>query len=176
MPMKKVNDEWQPQGQNWCLFEPYTNKSISPEKLVSNEEVEMSDWEIQDMAVTEVKNKLERDGKKIMSWNSHPDVDPSVWFYDETETNYVVVRSGRSPQLEVEMPSNIEKIKNNSEPYGLTHSTFKTPSKGYFVSAIIADANDSSKSLVRGVRLHLKWNTRDFSGNTYEGSSWATEE
>ena len=136
--------------------------------------------------MTEVKKKLERDGKEIGSWNSYPDVNPSIWFSDETGTQYVVVCSARHPQKEVSMPENIESMKEELQVYGVDHSTFKTVSVGYFVSAIVADAGDpfdplaktnsNFLPLIRGVLLHLRWNTKNLSGEAYDGSSWATEE
>ena len=186
LPMKKVSNEWQPQGKNWCLVEPITNQPISPEKLITKEKIEMSDWEVQDLAVTEVKKKLEKNGKEIGSWNSYPDVNPSIWFSDETGTQYVVVCSARHPQKEVSMPENIESMKEELQVYGVDHSTFKTVSVGYFVSAIVAEAGDpfdplaktngNFLPLIRGVLLHLRWNTKNLSGEAYDGSSWATEE
>jgi hypothetical protein len=196
LPMKKVSNEWQPQGKNWCLVEPITKLSISPEKLVTTEKIEMSDWEVQDLAVTGVKKQLEKDGKKIMSWNSYPDVNPSIWFYDETGIQYVIVCSGRHPQKEVSMPEDIESMKEEFQVYGVDHSTFKTVSVGYFVSVIVADAvgamfdgmetsavsatyddtNGNFLPLIRGLGLSLRWNTKNLSGEVYEGSAWATVE
>ena len=156
---------WQPQGQSWCLLEPITNLSISPDKLVTTEKIEMSDWEVQDCAVTQVKNTLEKDGKKIMSWQSDPNLNPSIWFYDDTGTQYVVVCSGRHPQAEASLPENIESIKEECQTYGTRYDK-KTISKGHFVSVIIADAHDpfdplaktngNFLPLIRGILLNLE--------------------
>ena len=110
-----------------------------------------------------------------MSFCSDRDIDPSIWFYDEIGSYYVVIRSGKYPKVDLPMPSNIEKIKNTSESYGVTQTSFKSPSKGYFVSVIVANALDNSGLLNRGIMLNITWNTRHISGEPYKEESWSTE-
>jgi len=47
---------------------------------VTDELIEMTDWELQDFAVQAVHNDLMKNGRKILSSQSNPMVDPSIWF------------------------------------------------------------------------------------------------
>lgn len=133
LPMKKIGNEWHVENNGWGLINPISQQIISPEELITDEVIEMSDWEIQDMAVTIIKNKLEESGKRIMSWQSDPLVYPSLWYEGDTGPEYVVVGSARRPIREAKLPLNIENIKASSA---------KMSGKGYFVSVVLAAHDD----------------------------------
>jgi len=133
LPMKKIEKNWQPQGKEWCLINAETMEDINPKNLITEQEIEMSDWEIQDMAVTLVKDKLENEGKSIMSWQSNPGVYPSIWFEDEIGPQYVIVSAVRYPVKEGKLPKNIEEIKREHK---------KLSSMGHFTSVMLVNTND----------------------------------
>jgi hypothetical protein len=65
----------------------------------------MTEWELQDFAVQIVRDHLEKQGRKLMSWQGNRSVDPSIWFVDDRGSEWVVVRVGY-PQKSVVPPTN----------------------------------------------------------------------
>ena len=69
--------------------------------LLSDENIEMTDWELQDFAVEVVRNHIkDKLGGEIMSRNSRPQVYPSIWFVGENGPEWVAVRMRSYPNLE----------------------------------------------------------------------------
>jgi len=132
LPMKKTDGEWSVENDGWGLIDPETNKQIIPESFITDESVEMTDWEVQDGAVMIVKNKIEESGKELMSWQSNPQVHPSLWFVGDNGPEYVVVSSARYPE-EALPPKNIDDIK---------ESNSKMSNVGYFASVVLASSDD----------------------------------
>jgi hypothetical protein len=88
-----------------------TGAPVEPLELVSDEKIEMTDWEVQDMAVQVVRNNLIEQGYQLMSWQSNPDVDPSIWFVGESKApEWVVVRAVSYPEKQARQPDNWESI------------------------------------------------------------------
>ena len=75
MPMKNEGDEWRVLEDDWGLISADTQRPINPLELISDEDIEMTDWELQDFAVQVVRNHIkdELDGE-IMSSQSNPSV------------------------------------------------------------------------------------------------------
>jgi hypothetical protein len=71
---------WRPAVPGWGLLSVATGQSVDPIGLVTDERIEMTDWELHDFAVQIVRDTLDEQGKKLMSWQSDPSVDPSIWF------------------------------------------------------------------------------------------------
>ena len=112
LPMKRDQKKiWSPVGKGWCLISAIDGSQIDPIKLLTNEKIEMSDWEVHDTCVTLIKDKLYNQGNEILSWQSNPDVFPSLWYCDEEGPKYVIVGSGRYPKTEILKPKNLEDIK-----------------------------------------------------------------
>jgi hypothetical protein len=82
-----------------------TRQLIDPIDLVSDENIPMTDWEIQDFAVQVVRDMIEKDGYKLMSWNSSPHVNPSIWFVGDEGPEWIIVRAARAPASNVDLPS-----------------------------------------------------------------------
>ena len=80
MPMKRVGVDWVPAELGWGLIDARSRRPINPPALITEEDVLMTDWELQDLAVQVVREKISKDGSKLMSWNGDPRVDPSMWF------------------------------------------------------------------------------------------------
>jgi hypothetical protein len=110
MPMKKHGDEWRPLLPGWGLLDPNTQQMINPAELISDEKIVMTDWELHDFAVQVVRQQLEGEGKKILTWQSNPGVDPSIWFEGERGPEWVVVREVRYPESDAAIPENIDEI------------------------------------------------------------------
>jgi hypothetical protein len=80
MPMRRRAGCWLADEAGWGLLDAETGRSIDPITLVSEECIEMTDWELQDFAVQIVRDELQKSGRKLMSWHGNPAVDPSIWF------------------------------------------------------------------------------------------------
>lgn len=113
LPMKKkfLGGNWVPDNSGWGLLDAKTRKPIDPVSLVTDENIEMTQWEVHDMAVQVVRGHLERQGYKLMSWQGNPEVDPSIWFIgDSKKPEWVVVRATTFPENEAMRPNNWEAI------------------------------------------------------------------
>ncbi|GHU04958.1 hypothetical protein FACS1894205_4070 [Alphaproteobacteria bacterium] len=91
------------------VWEP--GQPINPPRLVTDEKIETTDWEIQDFAVQIVRDSLPRE--KVMSWNSDPDVSPSLWFVGPDGPEWVIVKVARYPETDAPLPDNLDEIAEN---------------------------------------------------------------
>lgn len=122
---------------DWNLIDAQSGEPVNPVELVSDELIEMTDWEVHDMAVQQVVEVLKNEGKKVYSHQSILKIDPTIWFDDGENDSWVVVRAERYPEKEAKVPDNIDEIKSSVEsrkPLGCT---------GYFASVVIASQEDS---------------------------------
>lgn len=133
MPMKKVDDEWRPLIPGWGLLDPMTQQIISPPDLITEEKIEMTDWELHDFAVQVVRQDLEAQGKTLLTWQSNPGIDPSIWFEGEAGPEWVVVREVRYPESNAEVPENMADIIEHCEKMGTT---------GHFASVAFVNQED----------------------------------
>ncbi|TSE31876.1 hypothetical protein Tchar_02221 [Tepidimonas charontis] len=111
--MKKVpfGGGWVAAMAGWGLLDADTRRPIDPVALVTDEKIEMSPWEIQDVAVQVVRDHLENKGFKLMSWHSDPEVFPSIWFVGKSKgPEWVVVRPAIFPADYAERPDNWQEI------------------------------------------------------------------
>lgn len=98
---------WSAELPGWGLRNALTSQPVDPVSLVTDKPVEMTEWEVQDCAVQVVKEQLEGDGFRVMSWQSNPLVDPAIWFVGSSGgPEWVVVRSVRYPTFEAQPPAN----------------------------------------------------------------------
>jgi len=110
MPMRRQGGEWVSSIGGWGLQSLDTLQSINPLDFVTDEDVEMTPWELQDFAVQIVRDLIEKDGRKLMSWQSNPDVDPSIWFVGDSGPEWVIVRATRFPNERPPFPSNWSRV------------------------------------------------------------------
>ncbi|MEI6269657.1 MAG: hypothetical protein WCP01_12315 [Methylococcaceae bacterium] len=158
MPMSKLLGKWRPKNDGWGFINADSKKAINPLDFVSDELIEMTDWELHDFAIQVVSAGLEKEGKKIFSKQPSREIDPSIWFQDETGPHYVVVRAARYPETEISLPKNIDDIKLGCS---------KMSKSGYFAPVILANSEDpfdpNAKSngnflpLYRGVGMFPKY-------------------
>ena len=109
MPMKKslLGSRWSSAVPGWGLIDAQSKAPLNPILLVSDEKIEMTDWELHDFAVQVVRGQLEKEGCELMSWQGNPGVDPAVWFVGKSKRpEWVVVRAVRYPETTAQRPSN----------------------------------------------------------------------
>jgi hypothetical protein len=133
MPMEKHLDSWRPVYGGWGLINADSGNPLNPLDYVSDELIEMSDWELHDFAIQVVCSTLESDGKSVFSKQSSMSIDPSIWFRDNEGSHYVVVRAGRYPNTEILPPENMPDI---------VQGLLAISKSGYFAPVIFANAQD----------------------------------
>ena len=107
MKKKFFGDGWVADVQGWGLVDAKTGKPVNPVELVTDEKMEMTQWELQDFAVQVVGDQLEKEAHQLMSWQGNPDVDPAIWFVgDSKKPEWVVVRAARYPEKDAVRPVN----------------------------------------------------------------------
>lgn len=99
----------------------------------------MTDWELQDFAVQIVRDHLEKAGRKLMSWQGNPSVDPSIWFVGDEGPEWVVVRAARYPKANTVPPENWQQIADRCA---------RIARIGHFASVSVANADDAFDSSV----------------------------
>ena len=78
MPMRRQAAKWEPAMPGWGLLDVQTGVPVNPVALVSDERIEMTDWEMQDFVVQIVRDWLIKQGRKLMSWQGNPAVTISA--------------------------------------------------------------------------------------------------
>jgi hypothetical protein len=132
MPMRRSGSDWSPAAPGWSLLDAATGRSLDPLECVSAERIEMADWELQYFAVDVVRDSLEDQGRTVMSWQSDPAVDPSIWFVGASGPEWVVVRAARYP-AKAGPPANFSVIAAACARLGHT---------GHFAGVAVANADD----------------------------------
>jgi len=133
MTMNKRLTTYEPMNSGWGLIHAESGHSVDPGLMVSDELIEMSDWEIHDFAIQMVKEHLSKQGKKVFSAQSSLKIDPSIWFEDSKKACWVVVRAVKYPEKEAIIPPNINEISQGCSRMGDT---------GYFASVVVVNSND----------------------------------
>lgn len=113
MPMKKkfLGGGWVPATDGWGLIDARTNHPINPVTLVTDDKIEMTLWEVHDLAVQVVRDQLEQKGYQLMTWQGNPNVDPAIWFVGDSKgPEWIVVRAARYPANQAPRPSNWQSI------------------------------------------------------------------
>ena len=116
LPMKRqfLDGTWVADRDGWGLVDAKTGVALDPVGLVTEQTIEMSDWELQDFAVQIVTAELEKEGYRLMSWQGNPHVDPAIWFVGASkQPEWVVCRAARYPHEHVDRPKNWAKIAAN---------------------------------------------------------------
>jgi len=135
MPMRRREGEWIADASDWGLVDARSGQSIDPVALVTDEKIEMTDWELQDFAVQVVRDHVDEKLKfQLMSWQGNPNVDPSIWFVGAQGPEWIVVRAVRFPEKEATLPANIRDIANSC-----SHMS----NIGHFASVAVANSDDA---------------------------------
>lgn len=134
MPMRPTGSEWKPEYPGWGLIHADTGQPLDPVALISDEKIEMSDWEVHDFAVQVVRDYIvEKLGHELMSSQGNPEVDPAIWFVGEDGPEWVVVRAVKYPEKEAPIPKNIADIAANCT---------RLSTIGHFASVAVANSED----------------------------------
>jgi hypothetical protein len=133
MPMKKNLAIYEPALSGWGLVHAQTKDPVNPPDLVSDQLIEMTDWELHNFAVQFVKSQLTEQGKDVFSAQSGYEIDPSIWYEDEGEAYWVVVREARAPAKGAAKPANLGIIAEGCSSRG---------NAGFFASVLVANADD----------------------------------
>ena len=133
LKMEHSRGTFEPAHSGWGLVDALTGKAVNPADMVSDERIEMSDWELHDFAIQVVRSHLEKEGKKVFSAQSSLHINPSLWFEDENGPAWVVVRAARYPKKSADRPANLEEIKDYCS---------KMSREGFFASVTAASADD----------------------------------
>lgn len=111
MPMRKTGGEWSPDAPGWGLLDVATLSMVNPPKLVTTEKIVMTNWELRDFSVQIVMNYITDNlGFQVLTFQSNPLVDPSIWFIGNDNPEYVIVREARCHNETIARPSNITAI------------------------------------------------------------------
>ena len=114
MPMRNAGDQWKPAAPGWGPLEVTSLSAIDPPMLVTDEEIMMTDWELRDFSVQVVrKHIIDTLGCQVMSSQSNPDVEPSIWFVGGHGPEFVVVRESTHQSEPITRPSNLGAIAEN---------------------------------------------------------------
>ena len=141
MRMEQFGGRYQPRYGGWGLTHAQTDQPVDVGALVSNEPVEMSDWELHDFAIQVVCREIEKSDGRISSRQPSPHIDPAIWFREAQGLCWVIVRAGRYPATEAECPPNVESIK---------RFCTRMSSRGYFASVTAASSEQPTAPANRG--------------------------
>ena len=156
---KDENGDWMPLNEGWGLKHAETKQLVDPQHYMTNKDVEITDWEVADVAILRVVREIEESGGTILSTNSDPNVHPSVFFVDEDEIpKFVIVIAARYPN-EPELDEGlIEKIREGVSGFAKS---------GYIAEVTLVSADDPFDSnakengnylpLLRGAGYHQKF-------------------
>ena len=140
MPMKRKDLGWEVVAEDWGLIDPDNKTTINPFDLVTDENILMTDWEIQDFAVQVVRNYIKENlGFKIFSSQGNPSIQPSLWFKGEKKDECVIVGSAKFGEKKPELPDNIDDIIN---------SVSKVTDKVHFASVTFCHPEQRNKDEV----------------------------
>lgn len=135
MLMIRRAGEWAPLEPGWGLIDAKTNRPVDPAGLVSEEKIEITDWELHDFAVQIVRDHVKDDlSRELMSSQGNPGVDPSLWFVGDDGPEWAVVRAVRYPEKEAKLPDNIADIAEGCAQLSRT---------GHFASVSVASSEDA---------------------------------
>lgn len=157
LPMRRgLGDIWTTSEPGWGLICPESGNAINPLDLITDEKIEMSAWEVHDMAVNVVRTYLEKEGYRLMSSQGNPDVYPSIWFIGRSgKPEWVVVAATTFPNMCAPRPSNWSEIVEGYTRQGTA---------GHFASVSVVSADQPFESMAekavplwRGFGMHVRF-------------------
>ncbi len=158
MPMQFNFGTWRPTNKGWGLISAKDGAAVNPPDLVTDEKIEMTDWELHDFAIQAAKMHLMQEGETILAAHSNPNIQPCIWLNNEQgSAQWVVVQAVRWPE-EAKIPANIKEIE----------AAYKNRSAtGNFAYVLFAnEAHDFNKPLAegekplpiyRGDKVNISW-------------------
>lgn len=140
---------FKPHGTGYSLFALDFITPIEPERLVSDEKVVISDWELQRCAAQAMMMHLEKHDLPILASEIDPQGAPAMWFRSsDGHPHWIVIKGLRYPHRDAPMPAGWDqKVKFMAE---------KVPnSKGFFGLVTVASADDDFDPLATEHRYPL---------------------
>jgi hypothetical protein len=140
MPMRLSGDMWVPDAPGWGLLDVRTKQPMDPVALVTDEKIEMTGWELQDLSVQVVRDHVDKKLEyKLMSWQGNPKVNPSIWFVGDHGPEWIVVRGVRYPEKGAVVPTNMQEIAKSCSHMSNT---------GHFASVAVCNVDDRTSGNV----------------------------
>ena len=85
--------DMKPLLEGWNLLALETSLPIAPQELVTDERIEMSEWELRNMAIQIVRDNVAQNGGKVLSFTDVLGIDPQVWFEDNAGSRaWIIIR------------------------------------------------------------------------------------
>jgi hypothetical protein len=127
-----------PMDAAWNLFDVDGRHLVNPIVESSDDDTEMSAWEIHNFAIQVVRQNIEEKGYEVLSFCDLVEVNPQIWFLDEVgNKNWVIVQSSTGQELSSIDPwRGIEQLNEHLLPFN-----------GYFAGVQISS---EKPSLYRG--------------------------
>ena len=101
----------------------------------TSELIEMTDWELHDFAMQVVRTYIEKKLKrKVTSYCSNPELEPSMWFEGDKGIEWVSVRAVRYPKKSAPHPASLLNTKEICRQKGYN--------TGHFASVAVSSADD----------------------------------
>jgi hypothetical protein len=138
---RKAASGWAPAAQGWSLLDAATGAPVTPDQLITDAPIEMTDWEVHHCAVQVVRERLEGEGRTVLSSQSNPRVHPSLWFVGESGPEWVIVRAARHPADRADPPHNLADIAAHCSDAG---------QRGYFASVSLVGVDEDFDSASEG--------------------------
>ena len=98
MSMKLEDGRWQPTIEGWGLIHAKTGEVVNPSSYVTPAKVEISDWELQDLAVGYVCDYIKHEGGTIESRNPDSKIFPSLFYSKDGVQKFAGVFAARHPR------------------------------------------------------------------------------
>ena len=150
MPMRQQASRWVPAASGWGLIDAKTGNEIDPPGYVTNEQIEMTGWEVHDFAVDVVCNNLKSQNIEIIDHQGDPEIYQSIWFSNSGVPSWVLIKAFRYPHdgRSEPLPSNWL-----DTCWAAAHMALKMApefaaargTRGYFAPVSIARADDPLK-------------------------------
>ena len=153
MLMKHTDAGWAVNEPDWGLLDDEVCDDINPCNLVTDEAVEMTDWEINDFCIQRACDRLLDDQCTIEEVSSYPSSAPSIWFTDQFGSLcYLILGVAKYPIYEVPCPAGAQSV---VSPIHLGNGGFN----GYYLCMSVAsvlDIEEGSGLIYRGDPLIIR--------------------
>lgn len=129
---------------NGChLINAETRIPIEINDFTSDELIELSNWELNNLGVSIVLQDLEKEGKKITSYCDVLHIEPQIWFEEKGKLGYVIVDA---------------KIWNDDNKYKVNHNLMlKLVEYDGFYAKVGVRPFDDSDRLFRGMQYYIDY-------------------
>ena len=129
----------------WNLIHTETKNEIIPEELISDKKVLMSEWELHNFALMQMRYIMKQSNIEIMSFQDIIGVDPQLWYRDENGNQCWVVIRHYTDEKKIEKPKDLTEI---------TRRCFKF--SGYFAGFVFS-SNTGGKKIYRGDSIGVRF-------------------